>query len=367
MKYFSEYLTKYGDLLMSDKPFNEVDGLILCQLSYLTYDGILTNFLDKHQEDDLAHICANTWNPAMNQELLTKINTAARFNSLKILDTKEVVSLEEVGQFFAMTLEIYPGLNCIVFRGTDTSFTGWAESLSLSFEPSVPSQDQAQKYLVEAMNKFEGKFIVCGHSKGGNLAVYSVSTLPTKYHSRLIRVYNMDGPGFLEEFYESYPFDLIKHKIHKFIPSQAIVGLLLISKETVKIVDCEGILFEAHDPFKWKIEEDHFVYAKQTKVLSQYTDHTINRWLQTIDRHDRQEVIENLFKLLQHTGNDNLKDIADNWFKSLPAIIKSINEINSDVLKHAIGEFIKSSGKEIVGMISSKIGRDVHEESETTK
>ena len=41
------YIEEYGDYTFSEKPFGEVDSLILCQFAYLKFDGlvVLRDFL----------------------------------------------------------------------------------------------------------------------------------------------------------------------------------------------------------------------------------------------------------------------------------------------------------------------------------
>ena len=36
-----DYLKEYGDYTFSEKPLNEVDSLVLCQFSYLKFDGMV--------------------------------------------------------------------------------------------------------------------------------------------------------------------------------------------------------------------------------------------------------------------------------------------------------------------------------------
>ena len=38
-----EYLKKYGDIPFCEKPLNDVDSLALCQLSYLKFDGMVSD------------------------------------------------------------------------------------------------------------------------------------------------------------------------------------------------------------------------------------------------------------------------------------------------------------------------------------
>lgn len=36
-----DYLKEYGDYSLEEKPFSEVDSLVISQLSYLKFDGIV--------------------------------------------------------------------------------------------------------------------------------------------------------------------------------------------------------------------------------------------------------------------------------------------------------------------------------------
>ena len=61
----------------------------------------------------------------------------------------------------------------VVFRGTDRTLTGWREDFNMLYLKNVPSQEDALKYLEEAASGNVGDIYVCGHSKGGNLAMYA--------------------------------------------------------------------------------------------------------------------------------------------------------------------------------------------------
>ena len=62
----------------------------------------------------------------------------------------------------------------VAFRGTDSTLVGWKEDLNMGFMDVIPSQIDAVNYLRQIINHFSDyKIFVGGHSKGGNLAVYS--------------------------------------------------------------------------------------------------------------------------------------------------------------------------------------------------
>ena len=45
MKNIIYYMKKFGDRTLDEIPFNEVDSLILCQLSYLNYENLIVMFV----------------------------------------------------------------------------------------------------------------------------------------------------------------------------------------------------------------------------------------------------------------------------------------------------------------------------------
>lgn len=60
-------------------------------------------------------------------------------------------------------------------------------------------------YLNQVGCKLPGAFMVCGHSKGGNLAAYAATWAETGVQRRITDIYSLDGPGFLPEVFEEIP------------------------------------------------------------------------------------------------------------------------------------------------------------------
>ena len=74
------------------------------------------------------------------------------------------------------------------------------------------------KYLNMVVGKLHQPFYIGGHSKGGNLAVYAAMNCPKEVRERIIKVYNMDGPGFRTEVLEKYDYAAIQEKTVKILP-----------------------------------------------------------------------------------------------------------------------------------------------------
>jgi len=140
------------------------------------------------------------------------------------------IDLNEEKQFSAVTYLLDDGTAYVAYRGTDATFVGWKEDFNMGFISPVPSQQEGVKYLNTVGYLAARELYVGGHSKGGNIAVYSAIKCHQHIRDSIIRVYNHDGPGFREEISMSW-FLSIKDRIHKTIPQSSVIGMLLHNQE----------------------------------------------------------------------------------------------------------------------------------------
>ena len=201
MENIISYIKDWGRYPLSERPFNEVDSLILCQLVYLNYEKFVPGWEDKkepvsiqsiysHPERDV--ILDDYWYRQNNKEMFAALAESVRFGRLKMNAYVNVINEEEETQFSAMTYFLEDGSIYVAYRGTDATLVGWKEDLNLAFSKPLPSQYLAVKYLEKAAEAFGGDFYVGGHSKGGNLAVYAAMNCREETRKRLIKVFNKD-------------------------------------------------------------------------------------------------------------------------------------------------------------------------------
>ena len=77
------------------------------------------------------------------------------------------------------------------------------------------------------LKKTSSPVIVCGHSKGGNLALTaSLGTGLLKRH-KIKAIYSFDGPGLRKEEFSSFNYKNISKKLINIVPSQSMIGVLL--------------------------------------------------------------------------------------------------------------------------------------------
>ena len=119
-----------------------------------------------------------------------------RFGSIELHDYINSVDTKTQTQFGAITFSLDKNNHYVAFRGTDNTIVGWKEDLNLAVQQEVPAQKRATSYLSDIASKYSGKLIVGGHSKGGNLALYSVFKAEKSIKDRIEKRVGFDGPGF---------------------------------------------------------------------------------------------------------------------------------------------------------------------------
>lgn len=129
-------------------------------------------------------------------------------------------------QFSAITILLEDETAFLAFRGTDSSLVGWKEDFNMSFMDAVPAQREAEAYLGMIAVCFDRELRLGGHSKGGNLAVYAAAMCPYEVQSRILAVYNHDGPGFQANMLRREGYQRVLSRVHTFLPQSSVVGML---------------------------------------------------------------------------------------------------------------------------------------------
>ena len=206
-----DYLKEYRDISFREMPMTEVDSLALCQLSYLKFDGLVPEVhenlpsvtlatLKKNPEFD--KLFADVRYEEVNRALVDAMLSGKRYRNLKLNCYVNLVEKEWETQFSAITFLLEDGTVYLAYRGTDETIVGWKEDFNMAFLSPVPSQEYSVKYLNSVASRIKRPFYVGGHSKGGNLAVYSAMNCREEIQERIIRIYSMDGPVFARRYWK---------------------------------------------------------------------------------------------------------------------------------------------------------------------
>ena len=300
-----QYVKQYGNKKFSEFPFNEVDALIFSELSYMNFDMYIKDMhfisLKKLKILDKKNFYFGSVDAYDNRRLLEAMQKSKRYGDVKAGFCRSYIDTHKQNymQFFAMTLIMPDRTAFISYRGTDISILGWKEDLYLAYQASMPGQERAVNYLKEATTLFTGGFYVGGHSKGGNLAIYSALHMGKKLEKRLIKGYSFDGPGFKKDISHMESYQRINHKLEKFLTTHDMIGVIYNKAQNPKIVYSNGILLGGHDPFFWSVGRytGTFNYAKDRSIDSKNSEEALMNWLENESEESKKLAVHILFSI----------------------------------------------------------------------
>ncbi len=363
-----DYVSWRGDLPIEKSPFNEVDALILSQLSYLDYSGIVAPcFLPqvtiadvlrqfKTSVDYKRRSHAGLFINPKTVDLLESCGKSVRFKNMAVCGFINKIDLQREEQFSVVT--VLPGDKTafIAFRGTDDTIVGWKEDFNMSFTDVIPSQTDAVDYMASLCgkngipSKLYKKIRIAGHSKGGNLAIYATSFSTEKIKNKISDIYTFDAPGLNEYLVKHSDFSRIKPFLHSFYPQFSIIGMLFNHPENFTVVESgqDGIM--QHDPFSWHVTGPRFVTLPDFENLGKYVQKTLNAWFFGLSVEKREMFVETMFKVLQATEARTNTELSKNWFKNSAAVIKALASLDSESRKetlHVIHLLFKTAAVEM--------------------
>lgn len=325
-------------------PLNEVDALIFCQLSYMKLDGLVRAEFGGTQEkkrtlkevaesfaaasdyDERSNMGAliNEQSPA----LLLAAGRSMRFGNLEVSGFINKIDEENDEQFSAITFSYGAAWNFIAYRGTDDSIVGWKEDCQLAYMDSVPAQLDALSYFGKAAAALEGNFYLGGHSKGGNLALYSAAKADADLQKKILSVYDNDGPGFPKAFFSSSGYLAIADRLWTFVPRLSIVGMLFSNSDNYITVEnnLKNMVMQ-HDPFTWQVGSCSFVRCDGLGAESRFVSRTLNEWFMSLSLEEKKVFVESLFQVLEGSNAKTNFELTKNWFESLLGMKKSYDSL----------------------------------------
>lgn len=338
-----DYLDWRGDLPFTAAPFNEIDNLIFTQLCFLDLDNLvpsdpagmpvrLEHAVDRYFERH--PIESTSMGMIVPKDILTLADRArhtARFRDVCLTGFVNLVDEKIEMQFSATTYLPGDGTAFVAFRGTDDTLVGWKEDFNMAFTPIVPAQAQASRYLESVLRALPHSLRLGGHSKGGNLAVYAAIHTDAADRTRILEVYNNDGPGFHRQMLSSEAYSSMQSRIRSIVPESSIVGMLLDHEEPYRIVKSSAKGLFQHDGFSWELVGDHFTTLRQLSDESRTVDRTIKMWLAGMDNTAREEFVDSMYDLLCATNARTLTELNTDR-KTLLASLRGIDPKARDML-----------------------------------
>lgn len=337
-----DYLCWRGDICFSYAKFNEVDNLILSRLSYLPFEDFMENtesMTIKEAYSRFSKIAKPSVLQKEDLDLFPALAKSERFSHLLISDFVNHFSAETEKQFSAIVIHLPQGLY-VSFRGTDDTIVGWKEDFNMCFLDNIPSQVDSLEYLQNISKKYpDQKLIVGGHSKGGNLAVYSSAFCDDFTKNKITHVYNNDGPGFSEKIIQTPEYQLVLDKLTSFVPQSSVIGRLLNHKGKSVVVKSSQSGIWQHDLFTWQVYGTKFEKLDALTVKSLFIDKTISEWLENVSPEEREKFIDIIFQILSDTKVTSIEGLSKNWFYHACVILKSYTNIDresKDIVFHTL-------------------------------
>lgn len=357
-----QFIKSYGEVSFEEKPFCDADNVALCSAFYMPLDKIVSPDFDI-QPRDFAEVSETMFEYMGSKHkalgiMITKncsitleeLAHCPRYEGTKVVACREVFQTDPAVQFGAATFILPDGTLVIPFRGTDDTIAGWKEDFDLFLKKGIPSHQIAVDYLEEAAAKFDGDIILCGHSKGGNVALYAALNCSQQVRDRLKLVYNNDGPGFIDySFLSTSAYRELLPKYRHFVPDSSMVGMLLAHDEDYTVVKSKrhiGAL--QHDLATWRISDGEMQTAPELTKQGRFYDLGLSRFIYRISD-EQSEVVDKVFtELIDATGELSLTGFVKNLIPAIDGAVKKWKDID-DSTKEAFKDTFKGAGMLLVG------------------
>lgn len=331
---FFTYLKWRGDLSIKDHPFNEVDALILSELVYIHFENIVPGIgeeglisieeanrrYEKSKEREMLFY-------KMKEELFDVLAKCPRFSEMTLCNYVSTIDLVEQQQFAAMHVNISPALTFIAFRGTDSTVVGWREDFNMSYMMPVPAQQSAVEYVNQTVKGIFKKYWFGGHSKGGNLSIYSAVFCNPKIQKKLVKINSFDGPGFTRTMVDDAAYKAVEDRISAFVPESSIVGMLMEHEEGYKVVKSTEFSIMQHEGFSWLIDREEFVLAEDVDNFSKSLSVILKSWLAEMTAEERKALVDAFFDVFVEAGIHDFTEIADIDVRTAGRLLKAVTKV----------------------------------------
>ena len=334
MKDLFSYIERNKDVSFFKKDFTEVDVLLFSALSYLFLEPLFT--LQKkytlYELKKKIHRAKNKnlfLEDSSSLKLLDALAKTERYKEIEIANY--VYITKENTQFGALTLRLPTSTYFVSFEGTDSKLAGWKEDAELSYHYPTEAQKEAGEYLKKVINQVKQPVFVCGHSKGGNLAIVGSMRTPLEERNKIKKIYSFDGPGLRENEFISPSYKNIKNRIKHYIPEQSIIGVFFL-QENPTVIKSSSIGIGQHDLFTWEVMGDFLERGRQSH-LSKELALSFTSWLKKYNLKERERIVESVFSIFQKVGIKDLMQLTDVKNKSLLEIWNTFEKLGEETKK----------------------------------
>jgi hypothetical protein len=361
-----DYVRWYADFSFDILPFNEVDNLVLCALSYWKFPDLnwqrhkytLRECFEQLHGEPVQMMTAEK--DETMPDFVRYAAESRRFGDLLVSDYVDEYFPEVPIQFSAVTFHLDRYTKYIAFRGTDSSIAGWREDFMISF-----TETKAQKLSLEYLKNHirPGRYYyVGGHSKGANEVLYAAALLPKKKKTQLKRLFINDGPGFCKEVLDPELIDSINPISTAIRPEYCVIGKLFEPKiDDCRIVKSTQKSGMQHSIFSWGIEAGDLALAEDYDPQSVTIGAVVDQWLENVSPDERKSFTDSIFDSLEEDGSKTLFDVLEKGPASIENVVVSMLDADpaaKDTLRklpEAAIQAEKKAAQKVTGIVKKEI------------
>ncbi len=365
-----KYLTEYGAVTFEESPINDVDRLIFSQLAYMDFEEASEEFKRNPENNSFSYALSHaawaesddpsedrfSFQKKDDRQLAALAGECARYAHIQFVDFYRQYNALTQTQFAALTLRIDERHLLIALRGTDNTLAGWKEDFNMAFMDEIEAQRLARLYIEE--HSPEADIItVCGHSKGGNLALYAAAFCRESIQRRIDAAISFDGPGFNDHVIESAGFRRMEDRMRVIMPGSSIVSLLFEQPKNTRLIESRMFSLFQHYPYFWNTDKMDFIYIDRRSASSAVMGKAMCALMERLEAEDREHLIEEVYDLIAATEADTLNDIAAGWRRSVKTIVSRLFKTDSKtraVFQQALTAFVSAAAEAVGEMIREK-------------
>lgn len=359
-----DYIKWRGDLTFSQAPINEVDGLILSNMSYVDFSGIVPEhnwgekrpffflpwgsertisikeaseiYWSRHNEEEVKKEHPLTFMAAI---VLKDMARSKRFGNLELSHFISETDEDEPKQFAAIQIKLTEDNYYLAFRGTDESIVGWMEDFNMVYMPMIPSAKRAVKYIEEVVRKGNNRYYLGGHSKGGHLAFMGAVKADSWCRRQIVSVASYDGPGVNDDLPNTEEYREMLEKMVLYVPEQSLIGLLMEHREKTYVIKSTRAGAMQHDVMSWEVLGPELVKLQNVSKKSANFSSRIKKWLLTMEEDVRKDLLQILYGSVADLEVRTVSDLFALNPKKIFTAIRNLKKLNDEQKELLQGSF----------------------------
>ena len=334
-----EYIRTYGQNTFAQKPFNEVDSLVICQLSYMNFQPFVPSLKEKKEavsvqsileQDRMEELLAGYWYKEQNEELIRAAAASKRFGNMELNYHENVVEEETDTQFSALTCFPDEGICYVAYRGTDATIVGWKEDLNLALSEPTHSQELAVEYLNKVYSRVKQDLFVGDYAS-------------------------------------------VKNRMFKFIPKSSIVGVIMETCENCEIIESRSIGAMQHNSFNWRIDGDHFVRVEDRTTAQKLQDEALNEWILSLSQEQVRTFVDTLYEVVTASGAEDVFEFGGDLKGCITRSYEAMRDLDENTRRavhtilHALYEIAGEKFREEFNLRWEELQREFQKSMEKSK